>query len=103
MRFLAQLSSFEDLKVLPEGKEGTFYLFACHVTWEQQEDPSAGWELIAAAQSTHAETRAQNVGDGFFGRGLPCRTGHADQGLAPELADCRRQRLQRCQRIVNAK
>lgn len=29
MRFLAQLSSFEDLKVLPEGKTGTFFLFAC--------------------------------------------------------------------------
>lgn len=35
-----------------------FYLFACHVEWEQREDPSAGWELISAAQSPDAETRA---------------------------------------------
>lgn len=36
-----------------------FFLFACYVDWEQREDPSAGWELIAAAQSTHENTRAQ--------------------------------------------
>jgi CRP/FNR family cyclic AMP-dependent transcriptional regulator len=34
------------------------YLFACHLEWEQQEELGAGWELIAAARSTHAETRA---------------------------------------------
>jgi len=34
------------------------YLFACHVEWEQRGEPSAGWELISAAQSTHSETRA---------------------------------------------
>ncbi len=33
------------------------YLFACHLEWEQQEELSAGWELIAAARSSHAETR----------------------------------------------
>jgi len=35
-----------------------FYLFACHVEWELREDTCAGWELIAAAQSAHSETRA---------------------------------------------
>jgi CRP/FNR family transcriptional regulator, cyclic AMP receptor protein len=35
-----------------------FYLFACHVEWEQREDPSAAWELLAAAQSPHSDTRA---------------------------------------------
>lgn len=35
-----------------------FYLFACHVEWEQREEPSAAWELIAAAQSIHSDTRA---------------------------------------------
>ena len=35
-----------------------FYLFACHLEWEQREEPSAAWELIAAAQSSHSETRA---------------------------------------------
>jgi len=34
------------------------YLFACHLEWEQQEEPSAAWELIAAAQSSHGDTRA---------------------------------------------
>ncbi|MGH9495269.1 MAG: Crp/Fnr family transcriptional regulator [Candidatus Sulfotelmatobacter sp.] len=36
-----------------------FYLFACYVEWEQGEDPSAGWELVAAAQSADNETRTQ--------------------------------------------
>lgn len=34
------------------------YLFACHITWERDEDPSAGWELISAAQSCNEDTRA---------------------------------------------
>jgi len=43
----------------PTSEIDPFYLFACHIEWEQHEDPSAGWELIAAAQSSHSETRAQ--------------------------------------------
>lgn len=35
-----------------------FYLFACYVLWEQEEEPVAGWELLAAAQSSHGDTRA---------------------------------------------
>jgi len=35
-----------------------FYLFACHLEWEQREEPSAAWELIAAARSSHSDTRA---------------------------------------------
>jgi CRP/FNR family transcriptional regulator, cyclic AMP receptor protein len=34
------------------------YLFACQVDWERREEPSAAWELLAAAQSTHLDTRA---------------------------------------------
>ena len=34
------------------------YLFACHMQWERQEEPSAAWELLAAARSSHADTRA---------------------------------------------
>jgi CRP/FNR family cyclic AMP-dependent transcriptional regulator len=34
------------------------YLFACHVLWENAEEPSSAWELIAAAQSSHGDTRA---------------------------------------------
>ncbi len=39
-------------------KVDPFYLFACHVEWEQREEPSAAWELLAAAQSSHGDTRA---------------------------------------------
>ena len=28
------------------------YLFACHLAWEQAEEPSAAWELLAAARSS---------------------------------------------------
>jgi CRP/FNR family cyclic AMP-dependent transcriptional regulator len=35
------------------------YLFACRLEWEKQEDPTAAWELISAAQSPDAEARAQ--------------------------------------------
>ena len=35
------------------------YLFACRLQWEQQEEPSAAWELITAAQSSNGDTRAQ--------------------------------------------
>jgi hypothetical protein len=34
------------------------YLFACYMEWERSEEPSAGWELLAAAQSSHSETRS---------------------------------------------
>jgi hypothetical protein len=34
------------------------YLFACHLVWEQEEEPSRAWELLAAAQSSPVDTRA---------------------------------------------
>src|SRR5208283_929042 len=34
------------------------YLFACQVEWERHADPSAAWEVISAARSQHADTRA---------------------------------------------
>ncbi len=34
------------------------YLFACQLEWEQGAAPSAAWEVISAARSTHADTRA---------------------------------------------
>ncbi len=33
-------------------------MFACQLEWEQSEEPTAAWELLAAAQSSHADTRA---------------------------------------------
>ena len=34
------------------------YLFACQLEWEQCAAPSAAWEVISAARSPHADTRA---------------------------------------------
>ena len=34
------------------------YLFACKLEWERQQEPSAAWELLAAAQSSDSDTRA---------------------------------------------
>ena len=34
------------------------YLFACQIDWERREEPTAAWELLAAAQSSHEDTRA---------------------------------------------
>jgi CRP/FNR family transcriptional regulator len=34
------------------------YLFACQVEWEQRAEPSAAWEVISAARSSHEDTRA---------------------------------------------
>jgi hypothetical protein len=31
------------------------YLFACQVEWERRADPSATWEVISAARSSHAD------------------------------------------------
>lgn len=35
-----------------------FYLFACYLEWEQNEDHNAAWELISAANSADEETHA---------------------------------------------
>jgi CRP/FNR family transcriptional regulator, cyclic AMP receptor protein len=41
------------------GEADSLYLFACFAKWEQEEEPSAAWELLAAAQSSDPDTRAQ--------------------------------------------
>ncbi len=35
------------------------YLFACHIEWEQSQEPSAAWELISAMQTGDASSRSQ--------------------------------------------
>jgi CRP/FNR family cyclic AMP-dependent transcriptional regulator len=35
------------------------YLFACQLEWERRADPSAAWEVLSAARSPNADTRAQ--------------------------------------------
>jgi len=45
--------------LLPASAElDPLYVFACYVEWEQREDSGAGWELIAAAESSCDDTRA---------------------------------------------
>ncbi len=48
--------------VLQPGELDAFYLFGCFMQWEKEEDPSAGWELLAAARSLHSETSAHARG-----------------------------------------
>ncbi len=43
---------------LPPAGIDPLYLFACHMAWECHEEPSAGWELLSAARSSHGDTRA---------------------------------------------
>lgn len=40
------------------GMTDSLYLFARYMEWEQEEEPTAGWELLAAAMSSHSDTRA---------------------------------------------
>jgi CRP-like cAMP-binding protein len=49
----------------PQSSSGThaaaidpLYLLACQIEWERREEPSAAWELLAAAQSADGDTRA---------------------------------------------
>jgi CRP/FNR family transcriptional regulator, cyclic AMP receptor protein len=43
---------------ISDGDIDPFYLFACYMEWELREEPTSAWELIAAAQSSHGDTRA---------------------------------------------
>jgi len=40
------------------GEIDPLYLLACRAEWEHRSEPSSAWELIAAAQSPHEDTRA---------------------------------------------
>src|SRR5215831_3514600 len=52
------LDSIPEAKTLRHPEEvDPLYRFACHLEWETNEEPGAGWDLIAAAQSSHEETR----------------------------------------------
>jgi len=44
-------------EAVPEAKD-LLYLFACQLEWEQRANPSAAWEVISAARSSHADQRA---------------------------------------------
>jgi CRP/FNR family cyclic AMP-dependent transcriptional regulator len=56
----AGLAHWRDQVLGQSNAEATdpLYLFACQLEWERRADPSAAWEVISAARSSHAETRA---------------------------------------------
>jgi CRP/FNR family cyclic AMP-dependent transcriptional regulator len=67
------------------------YLFACHIEWERREEPSAAWEILAAAQSGHSDTRAH-------ARALLSSSRHlGGTGLAPALENSTRPKRQAAQ------
>ncbi len=50
---------FRAAAAAPQGEANDpLYLFACQLEWERRADPSAAWDVISAARSPHAETRA---------------------------------------------
>lgn len=57
------------------------YLFSCHLAWEKEQEPSAAWELLAAVQSSDADTRAH-------ARALLASSRHFG-ALSPSAAACR--------------
>lgn len=63
-----------DLQTAVETTEApdALYLFACHVEWQVRGEPTAAWELIAAARSSHTDTRA-------YARAFLASTGAPDQ------------------------
>ncbi len=65
----------------------SLYLLARYIEWEQQEEPSAAWELLAAAQSSHGDTRAH-------ARSL-LASSHNLSGLGQGAASCRAPRQTR--------
>ena len=56
----ARLEPRRDQNLGQNNPEATdpLYLFACQLEWERRADPSAAWEVISAARSSHADTRA---------------------------------------------
>ncbi len=57
---VAGLEPWRDQALGQHNPEATdpLYLFACQLEWERRADPSAAWEVISAARSSHADTRA---------------------------------------------
>jgi CRP/FNR family transcriptional regulator, cyclic AMP receptor protein len=45
--------------VVRAGEIDPLFLFACYAEWERNEEPSAAWELISAAESMNNDNRAQ--------------------------------------------
>lgn len=57
------------------------YLFSCYLAWEQEQETSAAWELLAAGQSINRDTRAH-------ARALLASSRHFS-GLSQGSASCR--------------
>jgi CRP/FNR family cyclic AMP-dependent transcriptional regulator len=81
---LPRFSSMALPQIAPAAEAGAvdpLFLFACHIEWERQEEPSAAWELIAAAHSSNGDARSQ-------ARALLSSSRHlGGNGLAPVLEE----------------
>jgi CRP/FNR family transcriptional regulator, cyclic AMP receptor protein len=64
----------------------SLYLFACFAKWEQEEDPSAAWELLAAAQGPQSDTRAHARALLASSRHLALKTTSAHQAMMAKTA-----------------
>lgn len=51
-------AAVEPAVAIPKETVDPLYLLACQLEWAQNADPSAAWEVIAAARSSHPDTRA---------------------------------------------
>ncbi len=61
------------------------YLFVCLIEWEKREDTAGAWELIAAAQSSHSDSRAN-------ARALLTASRHFEGGAAGVAEQAHRQK-----------
>jgi CRP/FNR family transcriptional regulator, cyclic AMP receptor protein len=78
----------DDVAVGNESDEADFlYLFACFAKWEQEEEPSAAWELLAAVQNSHADTRAHARALLASSRHFPMKTTSSSARRAITAAD----------------
>jgi CRP/FNR family transcriptional regulator, cyclic AMP receptor protein len=48
----------EPVSSSPGEEVDPLYLLACHAEWERRADPSSAWEVVAAANCNHEDTRA---------------------------------------------
>jgi len=71
------------------------YLLACRLEWEQREEPSSAWELLAAAQSSHSDTRAH-------ARALLASSRHLGGSIAGSCGTTKKKRSTAAEADMNA-
>ena len=84
-------SALPVLPLLQLNEVDPLYLFGCYTKWELEEEPSAGWELLAAAQSGHIDTRSHArallAKSRHFGACAPARVAESAEKTRPTLPE----------------